>query len=171
MVLVNGLPGAGKSTLSRELGPLLGATTLTKDSVKEALADAVGTDTFDTRHLGAVTMETVWLLASFVPDLALVDTVVYPKRNLTHVRQGLRTAGVGRIVEVWCDVPVELAWRRYLARKRHPIHPNGVGIKDAWWAQAADTEPMSLGPVIRVDTSAPVDVVALADRVRGVLAW
>lgn len=166
LVLINGLPGAGKSTLSRELGPLLGATVLIKDTIKEALADAVGTDTFDTRQFGAVTMETVWLLASFAPGLVLVDTVVYPKRDLEHVRQGLRTAGVDRIVEVWCEVPTELAWQRYLARQRHPVHPNGPQIRDAWWAQAADTEPMALGPVISVDTTVPVDVQALAERVR-----
>lgn len=170
MVLVNGLPGAGKSTLSRELGPLLGATILIKDAIKEALADAVGLETFSTARLGAVTMETVWLLASQEPDLVLVDTFVYPQRNLVHLQDGLRVAGVQQIVEVWCDVPIELAWQRYLARQRHPVHPQGPAIKKHWWSSATDFAPMALGPVIRVDTSVAVDVSMVAADVRAALA-
>jgi predicted kinase len=37
LVLVNGLPGSGKSTLGAALTPLLRAEFLSKDAVKEAL--------------------------------------------------------------------------------------------------------------------------------------
>lgn len=102
--------------------------------------------------------------------MVLVDTFVYPQRNLVHVQDGLRVAGVQQVVEVWCDVPIELAWQRYLARQRHPVHPQGPAIKEHWWSSATAFAPMALGPVIRVDTSVPVDLPAVVAAVRTALA-
>ncbi|MEO7058823.1 MAG: GNAT family N-acetyltransferase, partial [Lapillicoccus sp.] len=42
VVLVNGLPGSGKSTLARALASELGLPLLSKDVVKETVADALG---------------------------------------------------------------------------------------------------------------------------------
>lgn len=166
MVLINGHAGAGKSTLARSLAPALGATWLSKDRIKEALADAVGVETLPTQKLGAVTGETIWLLAAGVPGLVLVETVANPTRDRGHFERGLTIAGVERFVEVWCDVPAELAWERYLARVRHPIHPQGPESKAGWWALAEQMEPMALGPIIRVGTSAPVSTHTVATNVR-----
>jgi predicted kinase len=41
LVLVNGVPGAGKTTLATALAGALPATLVSKDAIKEALASAV----------------------------------------------------------------------------------------------------------------------------------
>ena len=42
-VLVGGVPGSGKTTLARQLAPLLGMPLIAKDAIKEALMTALGT--------------------------------------------------------------------------------------------------------------------------------
>ena len=41
-VLVGGVPGSGKTTLARQLAPLLGVPLIAKDAIKEALMAALG---------------------------------------------------------------------------------------------------------------------------------
>ena len=42
LLIVNGLPGSGKTTLSRELAPRLGLPLISKDDIKELLFDQLG---------------------------------------------------------------------------------------------------------------------------------
>ncbi len=44
VILINGLPGSGKTTLAGALSRQLNTALLSKDQIKEALADAVGLD-------------------------------------------------------------------------------------------------------------------------------
>ncbi|MDR7169214.1 putative kinase [Nocardia kruczakiae] len=55
LVLVNGLPGAGKSTVGRALAQVSGARFLSKDAVKEALATCVE-DPAGLTDLGGIAM-------------------------------------------------------------------------------------------------------------------
>ncbi|MGY0235573.1 AAA family ATPase [Longispora urticae] len=171
IVLVNGVPGAGKSTLAALLAVELGALALSKDRLKEALADAVAPAstsgvTVTGPILGAVAMGAVWGLAARHPGTVLVDSWWFRPRDLEHAREGLATTGAISAVEIWCEVPTETARIRCATRERHPVHQDGHRLATDWPRWAAEAAPLALTPVVPVDTSGPVDITAVARAVR-----
>ncbi|MCK9792395.1 ATP-binding protein [Isoptericola sp. 4D.3] len=169
VVLVNGLPGSGKTTLAQPLAAHLGAPWLGKDAVKEALADVVAPETH--ALLGATAAEAVWRLAAAPLALVVVESWWFRPRDLDHALRGLATAGADAVVEVWCDVPPDVARGRVEERTgRHPAHADDERLATEWAAWAAHGAPLALGPVVRQDTTGPVDVGALARRVVAALS-
>ncbi|MFB7800623.1 AAA family ATPase [Isoptericola sp. NPDC056134] len=179
VVLVNGLPGSGKTTLAGPLAVRLGAPWLSKDAVKEALADAVrpgapslaATSVVGAPVVGAAAMEAVWRLAAAPLPRVVVESWWFRPRDLDHALRGLATAGADAVVEVWCDVPPDVARGRYESRPgRHPVHADDRDLTAEWATWSAGAAPLALGPVVRQDTTRPVDVGALALRVTTALS-
>ncbi|MFD6136100.1 AAA family ATPase [Isoptericola sp. NPDC060257] len=180
VVLVNGLPGSGKTALAGPLAARLGAPWLSKDAVKEALADAVGpgarslavaSSVVGASVVGAAAMEAVWRLAAAPLPRVVVESWWFRPRDLDHALRGLATAGADAVVEVWCDVPPDVARGRYESRPdRHPVHADDRDLTAEWAAWSAGAAPLALGPVVRQDTTRPVDVGALALRVTTALS-
>jgi len=73
----------------------------------------------------------------------------------------------GTLIEVRCRCPRELAQARYSARseRRHAGHLDNERPSEELWNEH-HLRPLGLGPLIEVDTTAPVDVKPLADRIR-----
>ncbi|MFN8634842.1 MAG: AAA family ATPase [Chloroflexota bacterium] len=163
IVLVSGAPGAGKTTLAVPLARALGLPLIAKDDVKEALVDVLGDQDGDlawTRKMGAAAWTVLWKLASRAPS-AVVEANFRPGSDYERERLlGLEA----RIVEVYCWCPLDLLIRRFDERQKsaHPAHP-ATSMTPEWAAEF--DRPMGLGPVIRVDTSQPVDIEALASQV------
>ena len=164
LVLVSGAPGSGKTTLAAPLAAELGFALLGKDSIKEILHDALGAPPPDlawSRRLGAAAMELLWALADGCPAVVL-DANFRPHSAYERRRIGALSA---RPVEVNCACPPEVAARRYAERAAtcHPVH---VVTSLSAELLAEFDRPVGIGDVIMADTTVPVDVAALADRVR-----
>ncbi|HEY2174896.1 MAG TPA: hypothetical protein VGH85_13895 [Mycobacteriales bacterium] len=170
VVLVNGVPGAGKTTLSHPLAQKLGLPLYGKDLIKETWADILGAAPLDGRTqrdwnslFGAAASQTAWNLLAQSPCGGIIESPL-PAKFRHHVEAGLANAGVTRPLEIWCDVPLALAQERLRERwpTMHPIHEKVV-MADAWSREYGGS-PLGLGPVLTVDTSGPVDI-------DGVAAW
>jgi predicted kinase len=159
LVLVNGLPGSGKTTLSRRIAKALAVPVVAKDALKEALAEAVPAACPD--GLGAIAMDAAWGLAAEIPGTVVVESWWFRPRDLGFVATGLERCGNPPLVEVWCDVPAEIARARVAARQRHRVHEDSQRLAECWADWAARAEPLNLGPVLRVDTSVGVEVEAV----------
>lgn len=118
VILVNGLPGAGKPTLSRGLVERTGWPCLGKDAVEDALAPVLPAE-FPCARLGAVVMDTV-----------LVESWWFRPRDLAFARACVATCLASGVVEVWCDVDPALSRQRYAARRGSLVHEDGLRLKE-----------------------------------------
>ena len=159
---ISGSPGAGKTSLAGPLAAELGYALLAKDLIKETLHDALGAPEVDlawSRRLGGAAMELLWTLAAHSADV-LIEANFRPRSEFERSKL---TALGGRPVEVHCACPPALAAARYNTRARHPVHHMShasVGALAEW------DRPVGIGHLITVDTTVPVDITAVAARVR-----
>lgn len=179
VAVVNGVPGAGKTTLSRQLAAELGLPLFGEDVVRKWVADALPDGLPERLGTGPSSVRAgvsicLWALLAESPVGGVVDSWFWPGDG-GHIREGLERAGLdpAAVPEVWCDLPVAVARRRFERRAasaaRHPMPAWPVGGDDDWRRVLEAAHPQAVGPVLRVDTSrelASREVVDLALRVR-----
>jgi predicted kinase len=163
LALVNGPPASGKSTLARHLASALRLPLLSRDALKEAMADRVPfeglaeSERFGRASVGVFYAVAAEILASGIG--VVLDNVFargVAERDLRPLLPATRT------VQVYCTVPPEAVQRRYVARyergERHPAHFDGEriarvrsGARQIDWSRF---EALDLGlPTLRVDTT------------------
>jgi predicted kinase len=159
-VVVVGWPGSGKSTLAAALAAEMRLPLLAKDEIKEALMDGLGwpETVAESQRLGRAAVLAMLGVARRCPGAVLdstwFDYAVPIARTLP-----------GRLVEVHCIVPVEVARSRYRARtgQRHAGHLDQARTEDELWG--TPPRPLGLGPVLNIDTCGQLDIARLARTV------
>jgi predicted kinase len=174
VVLVNGLPAAGKTTLARALSRRLSLSLFSKDVIKEAHAGIFGAQPPDGRpqrlwnsQFGAAANDTIWALLADSPGGAVLESTWPGQETWSFVQAGLSAAEVPAPRQIWCQVPLALAKERFAARHagRHAIH--GEPPDDEEWSQRwALATPLPIPDTLHVDTTGHVDLDAVADWCR-----
>ena len=168
VVVVTGPPAAGKTTVARELAARLGLPLIAKDTIKEALFDGLGVGDLDwSRRLGEATYLTMLALAE--ESVALGSGLVLEANFVRGSEIESRLAALpARFVQIHCSAPLEVLVERYAGRERHPGHVDErriEGLREA--VETGRHDPLDLpGEMFRIETTEPVDVAALADRIR-----
>lgn len=156
-VVVSGGPGSGKSTLAPVLAERLGLPLIAKDTIKEAMMTVLPVPDVDaSREIGRAAVAAVYALAR-ANGGGVLDSVWHRSRALIDL-----AALPGRIVEVCCRCDRAVVEERYRRRGRDRVagHFSSARTSAELWSTET-TEPVAGGwPVIDVDTTGPVDVVA-----------
>ncbi|MGA8248297.1 MAG: AAA family ATPase [Nocardioides sp.] len=164
LVVVTGVPGAGKSALAAALAARLGMFPVSLDAIEEELAAGAPDTPRDWLRRDAE--EEVVRRLEAVGGEAVLDIWVAPRRDVERVAALLRPWW-HRLVEVRCQVPADLAVTRERDRPHLPADDATLDrIRDA------AERPQSLGAprTIVLDTSRPValgDVVSAVRRETG----
>ena len=161
LLIVSGAPGSGKTTLSHRLAADLRLPLISKDELKEALADAIGVppDVPASMRLGAVAYAALYFAAQ---QLLEAQTGLIIESNF---RRGVSEAELKPLLAwsdpglIHCGAASEVVVTRCAERtrrgERHAAHPD----RDRVAALAQDLadgrfEPVNLGiPTLLVDTT------------------
>lgn len=176
LVVVSGAPASGKSTVAAALAAELGWPLLAVDTVKETLADDLGTgrdlglgDEDWSLRLGHAAAEVVFRLARDVPA-AVVEGWWRRERRDRALQEF-----AGAAVEVFCrcDPALSLARARHrMETDRHPIHRDRMNpsLWDGFEQYVAAVPPLGVArALVVVDTGQDGAVPAAAAQVRAAL--
>jgi predicted kinase len=173
LIVVTGPPGAGKTTVAREIAARLRLPLLEKDTIKEGLFDGLGAGDLEwSKRLGAATFVVLYRL---VAESLRAGASLVVEANFVRGASEERFAELppARIVQVHCGAEVGVLLERYGSRERHPGHVDGERLDDVRNAiEAGRHDPLDLpGQTIRLDTTEPLVPESLVARVQRAALW
>jgi predicted kinase len=180
VVIVNGLPGVGKTTQAQAFATGLGWPLLTKDMFKESLFDSLGWSDRDwSRKLSKASMDLlfVWLESELRAERDCVIEANFESERDTPRFVALADRYAVRWVQVLVVCDGDTLWQRHITRgndgSRHPGHQEAaVALELRDRLLSGRVAPLQLeAPCIELDTTdfMKIDAVAVIQRVRDYL--
>jgi glucokinase len=173
-VVVSGLPGSGKTTLSRQLASALALSLLDKDDILEGLFETLGIGDADWRQrLSRASDEILQRLARNSSGAVLTSFWRNPAISTdSGTLTDWITATSRCVVEVYCVCAPETAAARFVRRVRHPGHldsPKSYEEVLSSLRALAAFGPHGLGEVLKVDTCNEVNLKTVVGEVKALL--
>ena len=167
LILINGLPGSGKTTLMHELSKRIGVLGIARDELKEIGYDILGHKDHDvawSKQLGLMTLLMMHKVAKNSFE-AGSDLLLETNFNPNFAHQEIVDLIAGQDVDVYelfCKVDPVLAKQRFVDRlesgNRHIGHrEHTLGVKDSTFVEGSNgSVPVGVGKLLEVDTSKPI---------------
>ncbi|GLT13788.1 AAA family ATPase [Vibrio algivorus] len=174
IILVNGVPASGKSSVAHNIANHFNLTYLAIDTIKEPFMTTVKDYNREiNRELGKAAYNVIWDIVKQAPEhhTFVIDAWFgfQPKALLIEY---LNQAGVETVIEVWNQISGCTAAKRYENRipyrsDKHPRHeylPELVTL-------ANNAKPMEIGKTITIDQDKPLDMAALFTNLSKLLTY
>ena len=173
VVLVNGVPASGKSSVARALADATGWPILTLDTIKNPfLATLPPGDRLFNRTLGRASYAAIFDLVADAPaGSTFIIDAWFGFQPIEVLEAGLSRAGVSDLAEVWCQAPPQTVGDRYAARlEQRPAGHPGVEYVPELIALAERALPTDLAPRHDIDTTQTLDLTALTGWLNSIWA-
>jgi cytidylate kinase len=170
IVVVSGLPASGKTTLARQIAPLLGLPVIDKDDLLEASFHPV--DDVSPLDRARLSRQADQVLRQRVESARRAVVVSHWRRPELSMTSGTPTEWLRAFpafVEVHCVCDPETAAERFRSRDRNPAHGDRQKSPTEVLDQLRALHrlgPLGYGPVVTVDTEMPVDAAPLAEQIQ-----
>jgi hypothetical protein len=157
-VVISGLPGSGKSTLARRLAAPLSLCVIDKDDILESLFESKGTGDAAWRRALSRESDAILQDLAMASEGALLVSFwrVSGMQPDSGTPIGWLSGLSGRVINLHCSCPPEVAAPRFIQRTRHPGHLD-VEVSEAEVLESiraiAGFGPPDITPRIEVDTS------------------
>ncbi|WP_312952520.1 AAA family ATPase [Superficieibacter sp.] len=154
VILVNGVPASGKSTVAQQIAHRFTLPLLAIDEIKEPfMAQFTDIDRGFNRRLGLAAYEVIWSIVARGPaGCTFVIDAWFGFQPREALARFLQNAGVSGVLEIWNQISAQTAVSRYAQRleQRKPGHPGEEYLPELA-ALTRSAAPMVLGPVYRIE--------------------
>jgi predicted kinase len=164
------MPSSGKTTVAEGLARRLRLPLIAKDDIKESLYDSLGADDVaSSERLGRAAFA---LIFSFARTMLGAGVSVIVEANFFRDQEpAFASLPEHRLVQLHCAAPLDTLLDRYARRERHPGHHDAEKIEElpARFESGAHAPLRLPGDLIELDTTEPVSLDALGERIRAIL--
>ena len=170
LLVVTGMPSSGKTTVGEGLARRLRFPLIAKDEIKESLYDSLGAaDVASSARLGRAAYALIFALAR--ASLNSGASLVVEANFFRDQEPKFRALPAHRLVQLHCQAPLAVLSERYANRSRHAGHHDAEKITELPARfESGVHEALNLpGDLIELDTTQPVDLDALADKISKLL--
>ena len=175
LIIINGLPGTGKTTIAKPLADTLGFSLISKDTIKEFLFDTIGVgDREWSKTLGKVSSEFLYSLADELLSKGhsvIIESAFEPTYAKLNIQKYIDLYNP-EVFEIYCTTAKDVRRKRFQDRNEsgarhvgHSDHANYLSENDE--EPIEKFAPINLGKLIEIDTTyGAVDISALVEQIK-----
>ena len=167
LLVVTGMPSAGKTTVAEGLARRLRLPLIAKDDIKESLYDSLGAeDVGSSAAIGGAAYALIFVLARTM--LSRGVSVIVEANFFRDQVSKFVALPKHRLIQIHCAAPLPVLLDRYANRSRHAGHHDAEKIRELPVRYESGThDPLDLaGDLIELDTTMSLDLDALAEQTR-----